>query len=229
MAMPWRRCRRTPAELTPAVATAVAAAGQKATDALEGFANSAGATSAAMATGWSPPEAYNEIEVLARKLAKDKALKAYLVEIEDLMKRSGKGRENVVKAINGVSGRTIDPTTAGGLIDAVYENRRTVLRKVKAFRPPADPRAKQIKKQFSDALAYSLKADTAFAYWILAAHDEYYQPPEGYKGAVDLNADYQGGVRWSAKASASKAKLVAVYNKFAKKYGLKHDWVAQDI
>ena len=218
-----------PDKLTKTAATDIEKAGQLATDAYEGFANAAGPVSAAMAEGLTPPEAYSKVTTLARKIAKDKALKAYLVTIEGLMKQSGEGRDDVVKAISGVRGMSMNPTTAGGLIDAVYENRRAVLKKVKALRPPADARAKKIKTEFADALTYSLKADTAFAYWILFIHDYYYQEPEGYQGHVPLNADYRGAVTWSGKASAAKGRLVKVYNKIAKQYGLKHTWAAQDI
>jgi hypothetical protein len=218
-----------PDALTKAMATDVEKAGQLATDAYEGFADAAGSMSAAMAEGVTPPEAYNKVTTLATKVAKGKLLKAYLVKIEGLMTQSGQGRDDVVKAIAGVRGMSMNPTTAGGLIDAVYENRRAVLKKVKALRPPADARAAQVKKEFVDALTYSIKADTAFAYWILYIHDYYYQEPEGYQGNVPLNADYRGAVTWSGKASAAKARLVQVYNKLAKEQGLKHTWAAQDI
>lgn len=218
-----------PDKLTRTTATDIEKAGQAATDAYQGFANAAGSTSTAMADGVTPPEAFDKVTTLATKIAKDKVLKAYLVKIEGLMKQSGEGRDDVVKAIAGVRGMSMNPTTAGGLIDAVYQNRRAVLKKVKALRPPADARAKQVKTEFADALTYSTKADTAFAYWILYVHDYYYQEPQGYQGNVPLNADYRGAVVWSGKASAAKARLVRVYNGLAKQYGLRHDWTARDI
>lgn len=218
-----------PGELTPAVAEGIAAAGQEATDALEGFATVGGPTTAAMVEGLVPPEAYDRFQTLAGGMAQDEAMKAYLAKVEGLLKRSGEGREALVEAVNGINGRTMDPETAGGLTDKAYENRTAILKKVKALKPPADARAKQVKKHFKNAMALSLKADTAYAYWVLYAHDEYYSAPEGYKGAVDLTADYKAGVRWSTRASASKAKLLKAYNRLAESYGLKHDWTTEDI
>jgi hypothetical protein len=219
----------TPDGLTPAAATAVAAAGQEATDALEGFATVGGPTTAAMAEGLVPPEGYDRFQTLAGGMAQDEAMKAYLAKVEDLLEKSGDGREALVKAVNGINGRTMDPESAGTLTDTAYENRTAILKKVKALKPPADARARQVRKHFQNAMALSLKADTAYAYWVLYAHDEYYSAPEGYKGPVELTADYKAGVRWSTRASAAKAKLLKVYNKLAQANGLKHDWTTEDI
>ena len=166
----------------------------------------------------------------AAKASRDVALRTFLIRTQnDILDQSQYGRQDIVNAVNGVNGMTMNPNDAANQIQSVQSNRQSLLDQLSAMNVPDDSRATGLLSLLQQSLQHSIEADRDYAAWMNDIYNYYWEDPVGYMGNVPHTADYNAAVSQSAMANAAKSSFCSRYNRLARLFGLKHDWQASQI
>lgn len=121
----------------------------------------------------------------ARKARSDAALRLFLLRVQnDILNQSQYGRKDLVAAVGGVQGMTLNPDDAATTIDSVGSNRQSLLDQLSAMDVPNDRRATKLYDLLQQSLQHSIEADRYFAAWMHGVYNYYYAEPQGYLGNV---------------------------------------------
>lgn len=166
----------------------------------------------------------------ARRQA-DAAMRSYLQRIENLMQQSGQGRDEIVEAVAATdNGCTMDPSVAAEQVNRVARNRQSLLDQLNVMSVPASPVARTIHDELQMGLQASIQADFHYASWMQTVANYYYMPPQGCpSGQPPHDTNYNRATSDSASATKHKQRLVAAYNRVARKYGLRANWSASAV
>ena len=166
----------------------------------------------------------------ARKAHSDAALRAFLVRIQnDILDQSQYGRSDIVRAVGGVRGMTMNPDDAATMIESVQSNRQSLLDQLSAMSVPDDTHAAKVFNLLQQSLQHSIEADRYFAAWMHKVYKYYYEWPQGYLGNVPFDSNYDSAVAQSSMASATKGRFCGVYNPIAHRLGLRATWQARQL
>jgi hypothetical protein len=175
-----------------------------------------------------PTLAVNECSVVpagAHKARKDAALRIFLIKVQnDILNQSQYGRSDIVEAVAGVNGMTMNPDDAATMIESVQSNRQSLLDQLSSMTVPDDQRATAAYNLLQQALQHSIEADRYYAAWMHDVFDYYYQEPQGYLGNVPHDNNYDQALNQSAMAGTAKSSFCSTYNPIAKRFALKHNW-----
>ena len=198
--------------------------------ALRKDASAAKAACAALSTTAAtlPKLAVNDCSVVpagAHKARKDAALRIFLIKVQnDILNQSQYGRSDIIEAVAGVNGMTMNPDDAATMIESVQFNRQSLLDQLSSMTVPDDQRATAAYDLLQQALQHSIEADRYYAAWMHDVYDYYYQEPEGYMGNVPHDNNYDEALNQSAMAGTAKSSFCSMYNPIAKRFALKHNW-----
>jgi Double zinc ribbon len=177
-----------------------------------------------------PVAACTTLTAGAGKARRDAGLRLFLVRVQnDILDQSQYGRQDIVNAINGVNGMTMNPSDAANQIQSVQSNRQSLLDQLSAMNVPDDARATALFSLLQQALQHSIEADRDFAAWMNDIYTYYWQDPVGYMGNVPHTADYNKAQSQSTLANAAKGSFCSRYDPLARRLGLKHTWQASEI
>jgi len=166
----------------------------------------------------------------ARKASTDAALRLFLLKVQnDILNQAQYGRKDLVAAVAGVQGMTLNPDDAATTIDSVRANRQSLLDQLSAMNVPNDQRATKLYDLLQQSLQHSIEADRYFVNWMHGVYTYYYQPPQGYMGNVPFDDNYHKAVSQSSMAGVSKSRFCRAYNPIARRLGLRHTWKAGQI
>ena len=175
-----------------------------------------------------PELAVNDCSVVpagAHKARKDAALRIFLIKVQnDILNQSQYGRRDIIEAVAGVDGMTMNPDDAATMIESVQSNRQSLLGQLSSMSVPDDRRATSAYDLLQQALQHSIEADRYYAAWMHRVYDYYYEEPQGYMGNVPHDDNYDEAVSQSSMAGSAKSRFCRVYNPIAKRFGLRHDW-----
>jgi len=161
----------------------------------------------------------------AHKARKDAALRIFLIKVQnDILNQSQYGRRDIIAAVAGVDGMTMNPDDAATMIESVQSNRQSLLDQLSSMSVPDDRRATSAYDLLQQALQHSIEADRYYAAWMHEVYDYYYQEPQGYMDNVPHNNNYDEAVNQSSMAGSAKSGFCRVYNPLAKRFALRHDW-----
>ena len=161
----------------------------------------------------------------AHKARKDAALRIFLIKVQnDILNQSQYGRRDIIAAVAGVDGMTMNPDDAATMIESVQSNRQSLLDQLSSMSVPDDRRATSAYDLLQQALQHSIEADRYYAAWMHEVYDYYYQEPQGYMDNVPHNNNYDEAVNQSSMAGSAKSSFCRVYNPIAKRFALRHDW-----
>lgn len=135
---------------------------------------------------------------------------AYLGDIETLIVQAGHGRDGIAKATSAYGAHRMSADKAAALIQAVIDNRNSVLKSLRSLSMPGNAAA-GCRTAFVKAMIFSVKADQHYLDWVMGS---------GSVAAADPANQLAG--YW-------KQKFVSQYNRLARKYGMRHSWVDLDI
>lgn len=152
------------------------------------------------------------------------------LRLENIITQSTQGRTGVGEAVGGVRECTMDPYEAERAIDAVIDNRSTVLNQVASVDVTGEPEAAALVDKLQEALQHSIDADFHYNAWISYLYsDYYYTTPIGCpSGQAPRNVDYEEATADSGRATTAKQDFVARYNPIAISFGLR-TWEYTDI
>jgi hypothetical protein len=166
----------------------------------------------------------------ASKARRDVALRTFLVRVQnDILDQSQYGRHDIVNAVNGVNGMTMNPSDAANQMESVESNRQSLLDQLSAMNVPDDQRATALLSLLQQSLQHSIEADREYVAWMNDVYNYYWQDPIGYMGNVPHTADYNAALSQSAMANAAKSSFCRRYDPLARRLGLKHSWQASQI
>jgi len=166
----------------------------------------------------------------ARKARSDAALRLFLLRVQnDILNQSQYGRKDLVAAVGGVQGMTLNPDDAATTIDSVRSNRQSLLDQLSAMDVPNDRRATKLCDLLQQSLQHSIEADRYFAAWMHGVYNYYYAEPQGYLGNVPLDGNYHKAVSQSSMAGVSKSRFCRAYNPIALRFDLRHNWQAGQL
>ncbi len=166
----------------------------------------------------------------ARNAHSDAALRTFLVRIQnDILDQSQYGRSDIVRAVAGVRGMTMNPDDAATMIESVQSNRQSLLDQLSAMGVPDDTHAAKVFNLLQQSLQHSIEADRYFAAWMHKVYNYYYQWPQGYLGNVPYDSNYDSAVAQSSMANASKSRFCSAYNPIAHRLGLRATWQAGQL
>ncbi|MBE3076794.1 MAG: zinc ribbon domain-containing protein [Actinobacteria bacterium] len=175
-----------------------------------------------------PELAVNDCSVVpagAHKARKDAVLRIFLIKVQnDILNQSQYGRRDIIDAVAGVDGMTMNPDDAATMIESVQSNRQSLLGQLSSMSVPDDRRATSAYDLLQQALQHSIEADRYYAAWMHKVYDYYYLEPQGYMGNVPHDDNYDAAVNQSSMAGSAKSRFCRVYNPLAKRFGLRHDW-----
>jgi hypothetical protein len=161
----------------------------------------------------------------AHKARKDAALRIFLIKVQnDILNQSQFGRSDIIAAVAGVNGMTMNPDDAATMIESVQSNRQSLLDQLSSMTVPDDQRATAAYDLLQQALQHSIEADRYYAAWMHKVNDYYYQEPQGYMGTVPHESNYDEALNQSAMAGTAKSRFCSVYNPLAKGFAMKHNW-----
>lgn len=161
----------------------------------------------------------------AHKARKDAALRIFLMKVQnDILNQSQYGRRDIIAAVAGVDGMTMNPDDAATMIESVQSNRQSLLDQLSSMSVPDDRRATSAYDLLQQALQHSIEADRYYAAWMHEVYDYYYQEPQGYMDNVPHDNNYDEAVNQSSMAGSAKSRFCRVYNPLAKRFALRHDW-----
>lgn len=166
----------------------------------------------------------------ARKANKDASLRLFLTKVQnDILDQSQNGRSDLVQAVSGVVGMTLNPDDAANTIESVQSNRQSLLDQLSAMTEPNDTRASRIFNLLQQSLQHSIEADRYYAAWMHEVYNYYYQPPMGYMGNVPHDANYDSALAQDNMAGAAKRRFCRVYDPIARRLGLRANWREGEI
>jgi photosystem II stability/assembly factor-like uncharacterized protein len=151
--------------------------------------------------GNGTPQSWDDTQSAASAPEEDEML-AYLKRLEQLVKQSRQGRGMLIDAIAARD-------SAG--MQAVIENRTSVLDQVRGIAVPDDASAQRCSAALIDSMVASIDADDRYLAWA-----------EG-RGSQSAAAPFD------RQAGAAKKRFVREYNALASRYGLRSDWQVEDI
>lgn len=161
----------------------------------------------------------------AHKARKDAALRIFLMKVQnDILNQSQYGRRDIIAAVAGVNGMSMNPDDAATMIESVQSNRQSLLDQLSSMSVPDDRRASSAYDLLQQALQHSIEADRYYAAWMHEVYDYYYQEPQGYMDNVPHNNSYDEAVSQSSMAGSAKSSFCRVYNPIAQRFALRHDW-----
>ena len=157
-------------------------------------------------------------------------LHSFLVKVQnDILNQSQYGRSDIVSAVAGVNGMTMNPDDAATMIESVQSNRQSLLDQLSAMTVPGDSRASNIHNLLQQSLQHSIEADRYYAAWMHRVYDYYYTPSVGYQGHVPHDKNYDNALGQSSQAGSAKSSFVRIYNPLARYFGLRSNWQAGQI
>ena len=175
-------------------------------------------------------ESTGGISNVVSRIVEGRKLRGFLVQMENLMSQSAQGRSEVVSTIAGVNNDCqTNPSDGAQQLDTVAQNRQSLLDQVSAMNVPPIGKAQHIHSLFQQALQSSIEADHAFSAWMQGVFNYYYTFPQGCYGTVPHDSNYNTAESDSAAASSAKAQLVVLFNRAARRFGLKANWSESDI
>jgi hypothetical protein len=141
-------------------------------------------------------------------------VKAFVLDLEPLLKASAANRVKIVAAVRGVSnGCSLAPAQGAAQAQAVEKNRAGLLKRLNALKPP-NAQTAAIVASFRQALTASIDANRHYAKWMQSLNGASPCP-----GSPTSNDDFNAAEVASTKATAAKQALAKEYNPLAAKYG----------
>ena len=183
------------------------------TDALTGFV--VGSAGSVLSTsdggvGDGSPQTYDPTASTGAEATDDEML-AYLQRIEQLIKEARRGHQKLDDSITGYRDGWMSGGEAARGLQAVIDNRTSVLNQVKGIAVPDDPQARKCSAALIDSMEASLNADACYLAWA-----------EG-SGSIGDATPYD------ISAGQAKKRFVSAYNPLAAQYGLRSDWEPQNL
>ena len=146
--------------------------------------------------------------------------------LENILDQSARGRRAVGPLVSGGRTCSIDPYDASRQINAIVNNRQSVITQVSALPTSADGGPLVSKLQL--AIQESINADRSYSDWMNYLYASYYYLfPIGCSSAP-INADFADADASSARASTAKQDFVDTFNPIAESFGLR-TWSPSDI
>jgi DNA-binding SARP family transcriptional activator len=143
-------------------------------------------------------------------------LQVFVVKLENFLRQSRDGRDQVKQAINGALGCRVSPAATETKLDSVTRNRQSLLDQLAALHVPPGREALRASDLLQKAIAASIAVDGVYRDW-LRAHPKC---PHGAPPAVLSAAD--------ARATRLKLQFLAAFNPLAKRFG-KRTWKADEF
>ena len=180
-----------------------------------------------------PKLAVNDCSVVpagAHKARKDAALRVFLIKVQnDILNQSQYGRRDIITAVAGVNGMSMNPDDAANMIESVQSNRQSLLDQLSSMTVPDDQRATAAYDLLQQALQHSIEADRYYAAWMHKVFEYYYEEPQGYMGDVPHESNYDEALSQSAMAGTAKSSFCSLYNPLAGEFAMKHNWSQEQI
>lgn len=150
-------------------------------------------------------------------------LKAFVFDLDPLVKRSAADRVKIVAAVGGVqNGCATAPDEGAAQADAVRQDRSILLKEAGKLKPP-NAQASSALAGFKAALTNSIAANKHYIAWMKSL-----KAGSGCPGSFGDNADFKAAEAASVKATAAKQSFVKAYNPLARKFG-KQTWSPDKI
>jgi photosystem II stability/assembly factor-like uncharacterized protein len=160
--------------------------------------------------GDGTPQTYDPTAGPGPEATADEML-AYLQRIEQLIKEARRGHQRLDDSITGYRDGWMSGGEAARGLQAVIDNRTSVLNQVEGIAVPDDPRARKCSAALIDSMEASLAADACYLAWA-----------EG-SGSIGDATPYD------ISAGKAKKRFVSAYNPLAAQYGLRSDWEPQNL
>ena len=173
-----------------------------------------------------PPTTTTTLDPVSAARAAKPQLYDLVNRLENILDQSARGRGAVGPLVAGVKTCSIDPYDASRQINAIVNNRESVITQVSALPTSADGGPLVSKLQL--AIQESINADRSYSDWMNYLYSSYYYLfPIGCSRAP-VNADFADADASSARASTSKQDFVDTFNPIAESFGLR-TWSPSDI
>jgi hypothetical protein len=141
-------------------------------------------------------------------------VRAFVLDLEPLLKASAANRVKIVAAVRGVSnGCSLAPEQGAAQAEAVEKSRSALLKRVNAVNAP-NAQTAAVLASFKQALTASIDANQHYAKWMQSLKGASPCP-----GSPTSNDDFNAAEAASTKATAAKLALTKQYNPLATKYG----------
>jgi hypothetical protein len=173
-----------------------------------------------------PPTTTTTLDPVSAARAAKPQLYDLVNRLENILDQSARGRGAVGPLVAGVKTCSIDPYDASRQINAIVNNRESVITQVSALPTSADGGPLVSKLQL--AIQESINADRSYSDWMNYLYSSYYYLfPIGCSRAP-VNADFADADASSARASTAKQDFVDTFNPIAESFGLR-TWSPSDI
>jgi hypothetical protein len=141
-------------------------------------------------------------------------VKAFVLDLEPLLKASAANRVKIVAAVRGVSnGCSLSPAQGASQAQAVGRSRSALLKRLNGLKAP-NAQTAQVQASFRRALTASISANEHYAAWMSAIKGASPCP-----GSPTSNADFNAAESASKQATVAKQALTRQYNPLATQFG----------